>query len=203
MALHVEHGVSRVRVHLVKRGEWQSMRVGVIGPTDIERTAMAAALDPTACERTAREAGAELARQGYDVVVVPDRGVGLLVAEAYRMACGPLLIGIVPSGGTPGQEATNRCEQHRHLCDEVVGELQWTEQHERICKLSDVLLCIGLSCGTISEIAWTKWVGDTPVIVLRSLISAIPPEVEAETDLRWADCLEGALRLLHQISVGE
>ncbi len=179
------------------------MRVGVIGPTDIERTAKAAGLDPATCERRARDAGVLLARQGYDVVVVPDRGVGLLVAEAYRAARGRLLIGIVPRGGTPGQAAANCCEQHRQLCDRVVDELDWTEQHERICKLSDVLLCIGLSCGTISEIAWTKWVGDTPVIVLRSLISGIPPEIEAETDVRWEDDLEGALRLLHQISVGE
>ncbi len=177
------------------------MRVGVIGPTDIERTAVAAGLDPAACERTAREAGAQLAGQGYDVVVVPDRGVGLLAAEAYRTARGRRLIGIVPRGGTPGQAAANCCDQHRYLCDEVVDNLDWTEQHERICKLSDVLLCIGISCGTISEIAWTKWVGDTPVIVLRSLISVIPPEIESETDLRWADDLEGALRLLHQISV--
>jgi hypothetical protein len=179
------------------------MRVGVIGPTDIHRTAKAAGLDPADCERTAGEAGAQLARHGYDVVVVPDRGVGLLVAEAYRAARGPRLIGIVPRGGTPGQAAANCCDQHRHLCDEVVDDLNWTEQHERICKLSNVLLCIGLSCGTISEIAWTKWVGDTPVIVLRPLLSAIPPEVEAETDLKWEDDLEDALRLLCQISVGE
>ena len=179
------------------------MRVGVIGPTDIHRTAAAAGLDPVACERAAAEAGAQLAQKGYELVVVPDRGVGLLAAEAYRAACGRRLIGIVPRGGTPGQAAANHCDQHRYLCDEVVDDLDWTEQHERICKLSGVLLCIGLSCGTISEIAWTKWVGNTPVIVLRSLISAVPPEVEAETDLRWEDDLEHALRLLRQILVEE
>ena len=45
--------------------------------------------------------------------------------------------------------------------------------------------------------------GKTPVIVLRSLISAVPPEVEAETDLRWEDDLEHALQLLRQISEEE
>jgi len=172
------------------------MRIGVIGPTDIDVTFAAAGLDPAACERAARAAGEELARRGHAAVVVPDRGVGLLAAEAYRAAGGHELIGIIPYGGTSAQAATTNCDAHRHLCHEVVDDLSWTEQHERICQLSDVLLCIGLSCGTISEIAWTKWVGNTPVIVLRSLVSGIPPEVEAETDLHWVEDLSGFFRIL-------
>jgi hypothetical protein len=73
-------------------------------------------------------------------------------------------------------------------------DLTWTGQHERICQLSDVLLCIGLSCGTLSEIAWTKWVGNTPVVVLRSLVSGIPPEMAAETELLWVEDLEAFYR---------
>jgi predicted Rossmann-fold nucleotide-binding protein len=178
------------------------MRVGIIGPTDIHKTALAAGRDPAASERAAREAGEGLATRGYDLVVVPDRGVGLLAAEAYRAAGGRRLIGIVPKGGTSGQAATCRCDEHRHLCDEVVDDLDWTEQHERICQLSAVLLCIGISCGTMSEIAWTKWVGNTPVVVIRPLISGIPPEVEAETDLRYVQDVEGVLRVLEEIVEG-
>jgi hypothetical protein len=173
------------------------MRIGIIGPTDIQRTSLAAGLDPSACERAAREAGADLALRGHELVVVPDRGVGLLAAKA---AGGRRLIGIVPEGGTSGQEAASRCGEHRDLCDEVVDDLDWTGQHERICQLSAVLLCIGISCGTMSEIAWTKWVGNTPVIVIRPLISGIPPEIEAETDLCWVQDLEGAFRILAEMN---
>ena len=172
------------------------MRIGVIGPTAIDVTSSAAGLDPSACERAARAAGQTLAKRGHAVVVVPDRGVGLLAAEAYRAAEGHSLIGIVPYGGTSAQAATTNCDAHRHLCHEAIDDLSWTEQHERICQLSDVLLCIGLSCGTLSEIAWTKWVGDTPVVVIRSLVSCIPPEVEAETDLHWVEDLDGFFRFL-------
>jgi hypothetical protein len=161
---------------------------------------MAAGRDPTTCERAAREAGEWLATHGHDLVAVPDRGVGLLSAEAYHAAGGRSLIGIVPNGGTSGQAATSRCDEQRHLCNEIIDDLNWTEQHERICQLSAVLLCIGISCGTMSEIAWTKWVGNTPVIVIRPLISGIPPEVEAETDLRWADDLEDAYQLVEQMA---
>lgn len=170
--------------------EHDDMRIGVIGPTDIDKTSTAAGLDPAICKRIAREAGETLAARGFEAVLVPDRGVGLFAAEGYRSAGGRWLIGIIPSGGTSGQQATSCCDHHRHLCDKVVEDLEWTAQHERICQLSDVLLCIGLSCGTLSEIAWTKWVGNTPVVIIEPLVSGIPPEVGAETDLIFVQNLD-------------
>jgi len=175
------------------------MRIGIVGPTDIHLTSQAAGLDPASCERVAKSAGEGLARRGYDVVLVPDRGVALLAAEAYRAAGGHRLIGIIPHGGTSAQDATSRCEDHRHLCHETVEDVSWTGQHERICRLADVLLCIGLSCGTMCEIAWSKWVGDTPVVVIQPLVSGIPPEIEAETDLRWAESLSQFYSILGEI----
>jgi len=189
--------------HLVTRAgllEDSQMRIGVIGPTDIDKTSAAAGLDPAVCKRIAGEAGATAARKGFEVVVVPDRGVGLLAAEAYRSAGGPKLVGIIPQGGTCGQQATCCCDQHRHLCHEIVEDLEWTAQHERICQLSDVLLCVGLSCGTISEIAWTKWVGDTPVVIIEPLVSCIPPEIGAETDLHCVQTLDEFYEVIRELA---
>jgi len=177
-----------------------SFCVGVIGPTDVEATSRAAGLDPMLCLRAAEEAGSELARQGYSVVLVPDRGVALVAAQAYRRAAGRRLVGIVPRGGTSTQQATSCCDDHRHLCDEVIDDLTWTGQHERICQLSDVMLCIGLSCGTMAEISWTKWTGRRPVFVLKSLVSGLPPEVLAETDIHWVDDLDQALRGIEDLA---
>jgi predicted Rossmann-fold nucleotide-binding protein len=176
------------------------MRVGIIGPTDVDVTSRAAGLDAAVCKRTAVGAGEGLAQRGDTVVLVPDRGVALLAAQAYRAAGGPNLIGIIPHGGTSAQAATTCCENHRDLCHETVEDLSWNAQHERICQLADVLVCIGMSCGTIAEIAWTKWVGDTPVIVIQPLVSGIAPEVEAETDVRWVEDLEGVYESLDAIA---
>jgi predicted Rossmann-fold nucleotide-binding protein len=176
------------------------MKVGIIGPTDIDVTSRAAGLDAAACKRTAVAAGAGLAQRGDTVVLVPDRGVALLAAQAYRAVGGPHLIGIIPHGGTSAQAVTTCCENHRDLCHETIEDLSWNAQHERICQLVDVLVCIGMSCGTIAEIAWTKWVGDTPVIVIRPLVSGIAPEVEAETDVRWVEDLQGVYESLDAIA---
>ena len=176
------------------------MKVGIIGPTDIDVTSKAAGLDPAVCKRTAVVAGEGLAHRGHTVVLVPDRGVAALAAQAYRAAGGPHLIGIIPHGGTSAQAAAACCESHRDLCHETVEDLSWNAQHERICQLADVLVCIGMSCGTIAELAWTKWVGNTPIIAIRPLMSGIPPEVEAETDVRWVEDLKGVYGWLDAIA---
>jgi hypothetical protein len=73
----------------------------------------------------------------------------------------------------------------------VIDDLTWPEQFPRICQLAEIMLCIGLSCGTMGEIVWTKWVGGPPVVVIEPLISSIPPEIIAETDVRLVADLEG------------
>lgn len=166
------------------------MRIAIIGPTAIETVAAAGGWSAEECRRLAAQAGEELAARGHELVVVPDRGVGLIAAEAYRRAGGPKVIGLIPRGGSNLQARIAECEQHRDLCDVVVDDLTWDEQHPRLCQLADALLCIGLSCGTIAEIAWTKWTGYKPVFVLRELVSAIPPEIMAETNVQLVGGLE-------------
>ena len=172
------------------------MRVAIIGPTDVPKVALAASLEAEAYRRCVTEAAIGLARRGHELVVVPDRDIGLWAAEIYRQAGGPKVIGLIPSGGTGIQEETNECQKHRHLCDAVIDDLTWPEQFPRICQLAEIMLCVGLSCGTIGEIVWTKWVGGPPVVVIEPLISAIPPEIRAEADIRLVADLEGFWELV-------
>ena len=54
-----------------------------------------------------------------------------------------------------------------------------------------VLLVGILTFGTMGEIVWTKWVGGPPMVVIEPLISGIPPEIRAETDIHLVAGLEG------------
>lgn len=167
------------------------MKVAIIGPTDVPKVASAAGLEAKAYRRYVTEAAAELARRGHELVVVPDRGIGLWAAEVYRQAGGPKVIGLIPGSGTDIEEETSECQKHRHLCDVAIDDLTWPEQFPRICQLAEIMLCIGLSCGTMGEIVWTKWVGGPPVVVIEPLISGIPPEIRAETEIHLVADLEG------------
>ncbi len=176
------------------------MKVAVLGPTNIAVAAASVGLDAEAYVRTARQAGTQLAANGYELVVVPDRGVAVHAAQAYREAHGPRLIGLFPSGGNGVLDASAiRLDDHRHLCDLAIDGLTWHDQHPRICQLADIMLAIGLSCGTMGELIWTKW-ARTPAVVIRPLISGIPPEVLAEAHIHFVADLAGFFALVPRLA---
>lgn len=161
-----------------------SARVGVIGPTNVARISAATGIPVQMYEQTARAAGELLARLGVTLVVVPDRGVARHALAGYRAAGGLRVLGLAPVGGECDPEARAILHAGATECDEVVSDLTWYEQHARFCLMCDLMVGVGLSCGTLAEIAWTKWVKKPEVLILRSTISFIPPEIVAEARVR-------------------
>lgn len=169
------------------------MKIAVIGPSNIDRVAVSAGIDPARIREAAMEAGRLIAEAGHELVVVPDQGVPVIAAQAYREAGGPRINGLIPASGYSAAGSTSRVQRNSVMCDETHSDLTWLEQHSRIVELADAMICIGLSCGTICEIAWTKWTKKIPVFLVRSLVSAIPPEIAAETNLRLCGSVAEAL----------
>ncbi len=156
------------------------MRVAVIGPTNIARVGSAAGIGPDAYLGAAAAVGRLLAAAGCGLIVVPDRGVAIAAMEAYLADDGPRLTGLCPSSGVSEAAAAVAVHAHRDRCHQVVDDLSWYEQHHRIGVLADRLVCVGLSCGTLAELAWTKWTPGPPVALIRATMSAVPPEMLAE-----------------------
>ena len=179
-------GVAEEEGHRVASGARQ---VGVIGPTNVGRIAAASGIPVAVYEEAARAAGALLARLGVTLVIVPDRGVARWALAGYRAAHGPRVLGLAPVGGECDPEARLILHAGATECDEIVSGLTWYEQHARFCQVCDLMVGVGLSCGTLAEIAWTKWVRKPEVLVLRSTISQIPPEIMAEARVRLLDGL--------------
>ena len=96
----------------------------------------------------------------------------------------------MPAGGPSDSEATPNCLANAAACDEIVEGITWHHQHAALCELADLMVCIGLSCGTLAEIAWTKWVRGPRVLALRQTFTAIPTEILAETDILLIDGID-------------
>jgi hypothetical protein len=170
--------------------------VALIGPTNLPRIARASKIDQAVYESAAAAAGAAVARHGAILMVVPDRGVAMHGLQAYRAAKGRWLIGLTPDGGPADDVASRNCRDNAALCDEVIGGLTWHHQHATICELAWLMVCVGLSCGTIAEIAWTKWIKGRRILAMRRTMTELPPEILAETDvvlLEDAVALDAAL----------
>jgi hypothetical protein len=52
------------------------------------------------------------------------------------------------------------------------------------------MVCVGLSCGTLAELAWTKWTPGPPVALVRGTMSRVPPEMLAEIPATVLDLAE-------------
>ncbi len=157
--------------------------VGLIGPTNLTKIASASGIAEDHYRDTAYKAGAEIARADAALAVVPDRGVALLGMRGYRAAGGPWIVGLSPSGGPSDPVASPNCSSNASGCDEIVEGFTWHHQHALICELCSLMVCVGLSCGTVAEIAWTKWVKGPRILAMRDTITELPIEILAETDV--------------------
>ena len=164
--------------------------VGLIGPTNLQRISQASGIPEDRYRDAAYGAGRVIARMSAILTIVPDRGVAVSGMRGYREAQGVWTVGLVPTGGPSDAVATPNCLENSAACDEVIGGFTWHHQHAFICEFSNLLICIGLSCGTIAEIAWTKWVRGPKVLAMRNTFTSIPKEITAETDIDFVDTLE-------------
>lgn len=155
--------------------------IGLIGPTNLERISAASGISLDFYRRCAVEAGRAIAESGAIVALVPDRGVAVHGLKGYRDAGGQWVIGLLPDGGPSDAEATSNCAGNAVACEEILEGFTWHHQHANLCLLCDLFVCVGMSCGTMAEIVWTKWTKQPPVLVVAGTITNIPTEILAET----------------------
>jgi len=171
----------------------QMKRIGVIGPTNATLIENKVGLSDGTLEKAARGIGTFLAKNSFALACVPARGVGLWALESYKNARGTDSLALTPTFS--GQTKDSLGETHRNalMADRVRDDLTWGEEPFELARISDCLVAIGLSCGTMIEMVATKWIKNTPVLAVRSLMTGIPAEIAAELDLRFFDTV-GALK---------
>ena len=158
--------------------------VGVIGPTNVQLIESVVPLAPGTLEAAARRIGAFLAPNSMGLVSVPDRGVGLWVLEGYRSSGGYYSLALSPSGADTLDNCKDLTTRHVSMANQVRTDLCWEEAPAQMVRESHCFVCIGLSCGTMIELASTKWMGRFPVFVVDSFITGLPIEVTSELDVR-------------------
>jgi len=174
-------------MHMDERRSPPRPIVGLIGPTNLKRISAASGIPEEHYSVTAYAVGRVIARSGAALAVVPDRGVALLGMRGYQDAEGPWVVGLTPSGGPSESVATANCFDNAAHCNEIVSGFTWHHQHARICEMCTLLVCVGLSCGTLAEIAWTKWVGGPRILAMRDTFTALPKEILAETNVAFVE----------------
>ena len=174
--------------------------VGVIGPTNVELIESVVPLPAGTLESAARRIGVFLANNDFGLVSVPDRGVGLWVLEAYRSSGGDNSLALSPSGADTLDNCEEQTPHHVSMASQVRTDLTWEEAPTQMVRESHCFICIGLSCGTIIELASTKWLGRFPVLVVKPFITGLPIEVMSEINVRLTSNIEQTERLLLELA---
>jgi predicted Rossmann-fold nucleotide-binding protein len=163
-----------------------TLKVGIIGPTNMKKLSKLTGKPEAFFLKKAEVVGNLLASHGCDVWVNSDGGMVSGVAHAYKEAGGKNLVMLYPKKGEPWPN--KHAKPHVRNADKLKILPNWFWTNYQVVTAPDVCICVGLSSGTLSELAYIKWNHQfnrgrlKHLVVLQELVRGrrIPPEIEVE-----------------------
>ncbi|MDP2736127.1 MAG: hypothetical protein Q8P12_08090 [bacterium] len=163
-----------------------ALKVGIIGPTNMKKLSKLTGKSEEFFLKKAELIGSILAQEGCEVWVNSDAGMVSAVALAYKKAGGQKLVMLYPEKGEPW--SNTHAAPHLQNADEVSSQPNWFWANYQVVTAPDVCICVGLSAGTLSELAYIKWNRQFSCGNLKRLIALeelvrdkrIPAEIEVE-----------------------
>jgi predicted Rossmann-fold nucleotide-binding protein len=159
------------------------LRLGIIGPTNLEETSRILKMPKEKYAEEVRKIARLVAEKEFEILIVPgyeskfEEGKHRLASQEifateYEKAFGKKVFGLVPVADKEwGSENLDKT-----LCDEIIETETWYQVPAMMAKNSDALLCIGFSAGVAMEIAYTKYFPVKKTIVCEWLVSKKMPE---------------------------
>lgn len=164
------------------------IKIGLIGPTKIEKYLDATGFAKEDYNHFMHELGSALSKTNHELIIVPEpTAASSKVATIYRDYHGKKVIGSLPIDDSEfGHEWLDES-----LVDEIISCGTWRNQPESLCEESDILLMIGLSPGTMVELCYAKWFSVKKIIIFNNWISApIHKEVAKDLPIVYIDSIE-------------
>ena len=163
-----------------------ALKVGIIGPTNMQKLTKLTGKSERFFLGKADTVGKTLASHGCELWVNSDGGMVRGVATAYKNAGGHRLVMLYPKKGEPWPN--KHVKPYTQVADKLNRPQNWFWANYQVVSIPEVVLCVGLSAGTLSELAYIKWNRQfnrgnlKRLIILQELVRGkrIPPEIEVE-----------------------
>jgi len=188
--------------------KFMSKKAGVIGPTNLEKLSKITG-KPTEffLDRTGK-IGKILAEANYELWVNSDEGLTFNTAKLYKGNKGKKLVILFPSEGAPWPK--DHVRPHKDLADQIENTKNWFWSNYNVVSVPDICVCVGLSAGTLSELAYIKWNCQLERGNLKKLFAVrellregkLPPEIEQDIKevLVYVDKVENLQQKLKEIN---
>lgn len=185
------------------------LKVGVIGPSNVVKLQKILGKPVEELTERAQAVGRILAQASCELWVNADGGMLLAAYKEYLDFQGPNLVMLYPQLAEPWPN--EHTQEFLRYARETRRELDWFWCNYNVIHLTDLCICVGLSNGTLGELADIgfdvrfKMSGLKHLIGLRELLreGRFPFEIEIEvasilTYLETVEELEGFLQSLPQ-----
>jgi len=170
---------------LVLKGT-MSLKVGVIGPTNLEKLSAITGKSADFYLERANKIGKILAETDCELWVNSDKGMIFNTGKSYKENNGKKLVVIYPHKPEPWPQ--EHAIPYKENADEVKKMSNWFLANYSVVTDTEVCICAGLSAGTLSELAYIKWNCQFKQGNLKKLIAVrellrerkLPPEIELD-----------------------
>ncbi len=162
------------------------VKVGIIGPTNIPKLSKLTGKPKEFFLERAKIIGKILAEKDYELWINSDKGMLVAVGRAYKDFGGKKLVVLYPAKGEPWPK--DHSTPYIRYADELKKEPNWFWSNYNVVTLPDICICVGLSAGTLSELAYIKWNNQLKCGNLKKLVGirellrdgGLPPEIETD-----------------------
>lgn len=162
------------------------LKVGLIGPTNIQKLSKLTRKPVGFFFQKTKEIGKILAEVGCELWINSDKGIAISVARFYKKNKGRKLVILYPGKSEPWP--TKHTEPYKKYADELRKESDWFWTNYNVTAIPDICICVGLSAGTLSELAYIKWNYQLKrgnlkkIIAIKELLreKKLPPEIEVD-----------------------
>ncbi len=171
----------------------------IAGPTDKTKLFRFGNISSEKYQSFIDERAKVLARYLSQMNIIPDDGVPLDIAKAYKNFGGENVVGYIPKGGI------RALEQYFQYCDKIEEfDLGWSGLNTCLSLKGDVITVFGFSSGTLVEVAYTKYHRKyldrvVPVIIDRTTIDEkMPSELTDELDIKYFSTNDELAKILEE-----
>ncbi len=159
------------------------MRIGIVGPAHVDRFCKLMRFVKEEYLDKVCDIAGYIAKTRHEIIIVPHKkSISEHFARAYQRNGGKKTTGIFPLDDIErGFDFLNQ-----ELVDEHINSGTWRNITESMDENSDVLLCFGLTPGTVTEICQTKWYKVKKVYIIEDFISRkLPEELDAKLRVEY------------------
>ena len=131
------------------------MRISLLGPGDLTKILRFTKLSEQELKKLVEDIGKIIAEKGHEIVIIPNKGIPIEIAKAYKKNKGKKVYGIVPTKDK--DFGIKHIEPYLQFIDEKIEVGTWYETASKIASSGEICLVVGLSPGVMRALAVLKF----------------------------------------------